>query len=103
MLVKLDVESCGIMVVVKLLDIEIGAGRLSVVLILPNVGIRVRVAVKVIPSWLTDILGTELITAPGLLDVDNKAGMSMDVVPVLTADGVETVLGTSSIPLVFDA
>lgn len=35
------------MVVVKLLDVETG---LSVVLMLPNVGIRVRVMVEVIPS-----------------------------------------------------
>lgn len=41
--------------------------------------------------------------ALGLLDVGNIAGMSTDVVPILTADGVETELGTLSMPLVVDA
>lgn len=103
MLVELVVEGWGIVVVVLLLDVKLGTGRLSGVLMVPNVGIRVRVAVKVISFSLTDNPSRVLVVALGLLDVCFRVGVSMDVIPVPMADGVETQLGFASIPLVVDA
>jgi len=71
--------------------------------VLLGIGIRVRVAVIVIPSELSDKLGSVLVVAVGVLDCVIEAEISMDVIPVPIAAVVEPKLEFASMPLIANA
>lgn len=103
MLVVLDVVGWEMVGVVELLDGGAGAGEWRVVMMLLDSGIRVRVAVIVIPSRLRDKLGVVVYVALRLLDSVIEAEISMDGIPVPIAAVVEPKLEFASMPLIVNA